>query len=112
MVLKKVHERSPLRVFERSIHGGLGAGNLGVILSRPGMGKTAFMVGIALDSLMRGNKVFHVALEQSVDHVREHYDEIFNDLARTTHLDDAASVRVAVERGAWSTRISATASPW
>lgn len=99
MVVKKVHERSPLRVFERSIHGGLGAGNLGVVLSRPGMGKTAFMVGIALDTLMRGNKVFHVALEQSVDHVREYYDEIFADLARTTQLEDAASVRVGVERG-------------
>jgi hypothetical protein len=99
MVIKKVHERSPLRVFERSIHGGLGAGNLGVVLSRPGMGKTSFMVGIALDILMRGNRVFHVALEQSVDHVREYYDEIFSDLARTSHLDDAASVRVAVERG-------------
>src|SRR5262245_18491271 len=99
MVVKKVHERSPLRVFERSIHGGLGTGNVGVVLSRPGMGKTAFMVGIALDALMRDRKVFHVALEQSVDHVREHYDEIFTDLARTTHLDDAASVRLMVERG-------------
>ena len=40
MFLKKVHDRSPLRVFERSIHGGLGRGNLGVVLSRAGMGKT------------------------------------------------------------------------
>ena len=99
MFLKKVHDRSPLRVFERSIQGGLGRGNLGVVLSRPGMGKTSFMVGIALDALMQGHKVFHVALEQSVDHVREYYDEIFSDLARTTRLEDAASIRLGVERG-------------
>jgi len=63
MYAKKVNERSPLRVFERSIHGGLGQGNLGVVLSRPGMGKSSFLVGIALDDLMRGRRVFHVALE-------------------------------------------------
>ena len=98
MYAKQVNERSPLRVFERSIHGGLGLGNLGVVVSRPGMGKTSFLVGIALDDLMRGKKVLHIALEQSVDHVREYYEEIFADLARTTHLQDAASVRLEVER--------------
>lgn len=98
MYAKQVNERSPLRVFERSIHGGLGRGNLGIVLSRPGMGKSSFLVGIALDDLMRGRKVFHIALEQSVDHVREYYEEIFADLARTTRLDDAASVRLEVER--------------
>lgn len=98
MYAKQVNERSPLRVFERSIHGGLGPGNVGIVLSRPGMGKSSFLVGIALDDLMRGKKVFHVALEQSVDHVREYYEEIFADLVRTTKLEDAASVRLEVER--------------
>ena len=97
MYAKQINERSPLRVFERSIHGGLGPGNLGVVLSRPGVGKTSFLVGIALDDLMR-NEVFHVALDQSVDHVRAYYDEIFSDLARTMHLEEAASVRLQVER--------------
>lgn len=99
MYAKQIHERSPLRVFERSIHGGLGRGNIGVVASRAGTGKTSFLVGIALDDLLRGRKVCHVALEQSVEHVREYYDEIFNDLAHATHLEDAAKVRVDVERG-------------
>src|SRR2546428_7985154 len=98
MYAKQVNDRSPLRIFERSIHGGLGAGNLGVVASRAGVGKTSFLVGIALDDLMRGRKVFHVALEQSVDHVREYYDEIFSDLAQTTHLEDTLRVRIDVER--------------
>jgi hypothetical protein len=38
---KDVNERSPLRVFERSTHGGLGRGNLGVVISRAGQ-QTAF----------------------------------------------------------------------
>lgn len=98
MYAKQVNERSPLRIFERSIHGGLGEGNLGIVASRAGTGKTSFLVGIALDDLMRGRKVFHVALEQSVNHVREYYDEIFVDLARTTHMEDALKVRIDIER--------------
>ena len=60
MLLKELTERSPMRVFENSIHGGLGAGNLGVVVARHGMGKTAFLVDIALDDLLRGRKVLHV----------------------------------------------------
>jgi hypothetical protein len=98
MRAKQLNERSPLRIFERSIHGGLGPGNIGVVLSKPGMGKTSFLVGIAIDDLLRHRKVFHIALEQSVDHVREYYEEIFTDLSHASHLEDAASVRLQVER--------------
>ena len=37
MFTKEINERSPLRVFEISIHGGLGKGNLGVVMSRAGV---------------------------------------------------------------------------
>ena len=47
MYQKELNERNPLRVFEHSIHGGLGLGNLGVIVARHGTGKTALLVGIA-----------------------------------------------------------------
>ena len=59
---KELNERSPLRVLEKSIHGGLGRGNVGVIVARKGVGKTAFLVGVALDDLMRDRKVLHVSL--------------------------------------------------
>ena len=80
MLLKELTERSPMRIFENSIHGGLGAGNLGVVVARHGMGKTAFLVDIALDDLMRGRKVLHVTIGRTIEHVREYYEEIFRDL--------------------------------
>jgi len=40
MLLKELTERSPMRVFENSIHGGLGTGNIGVVVARHGVGKT------------------------------------------------------------------------
>jgi len=98
MYRKELNERSPLRVFEKSIHGGLGPGNIGVAVGRAGVGKTAMLVGIALDDLMRGRKVLHVSLDQSVDKVRGYYDEIFMDLARTSGLDNVAREHLHMER--------------
>ena len=98
MYTKEINERSPLRVFEKSIHGGLGKGNLGVVMSRAGVGKTAFLIGVALDDLMRDRKVLHISFGDSVDHVREFYDEIFEDLRQTSHMDDATETHLSVER--------------
>jgi hypothetical protein len=95
---KELNERSPLRVFERSIRGGLGPGNIGVVVARHGIGKSAFLVGVALDNLMRGKNVLHVALGQALGRVREYYDEIFFDLARTSRLDDVDTVKREIEK--------------
>lgn len=95
---KELNERNPLRLFEHSIHGGLGPGNVGVVIARHGIGKTAFLVGIALDEAMRGRKALHVSLDSTVDHVREFYDEIFMDLAHSAHLEDLPSERLEMER--------------
>src|SRR5213596_3861306 len=98
MYRKELNERNPLRLFEHSIHGGLGPGNVGVVVARHGIGKTAFLVGIALDDAMRGRKVLHVSLDKTVDHMREFYDEIFMDLAHSAHLEDLAAERLDMER--------------
>src|SRR4051794_28988254 len=95
---KELNERNPLRLFEHSIHGGLGPGNIGVVVARHGIGKTAFLVGIALDDAIRGRNVLHVSLDKSVNHVREFYDEIFQDLAHSAGLEDLASARFGMER--------------
>jgi hypothetical protein len=98
MYQKDVNRRSPLRVFERSIHGGLGPGNLGVVMSRAGVGKTAFLIGVALDDLMRGRKVLHVNTADPADKVRIFYDEVFDDLAKANDLADKSEVHLTVER--------------
>jgi hypothetical protein len=95
---KELNERSPLRLLEQSIHGGLGRGNIGVVVARHGVGKTAFLVGVALDDLMRGRKVLHVALDEAVDKIRDYYDEIFLDLARTSGLENIGEERLEIER--------------
>ena len=98
MYRKEVNERSPLRVFERSIQGGLGKGNVGVVMSRAGAGKTAFLVDIALDELMRERKVLHINIDNPVEKVRGFYDEIFNDLADSQKLERRERAHLIVER--------------
>lgn len=96
MFRKDVNSSSPLRILEKSIHGGLGLGNLGVVLARAGVGKTAFLVQIGLDDLMRGKDTLHVALGQSLERVHSWYDTVFDDIAKTVHLDDYEETRALI----------------
>jgi len=98
MYRKDVNERSPLRILEQSIHGGLGKGNLGVVVAPAGVGKTACLVQIGLDDLMRERDVVHVALGQTVEYVSAFYDTLFEDLAAQTSLQDRDTVRASVAR--------------
>jgi predicted ATP-dependent serine protease len=95
---KELTERSPLRVLDRSIHGGLGSGNLGVACAGAGAGKSAFLVAVALDHLLAERQVLHVALDHPVDRVRDYYDEIFSELATTESLEDAPRTRLEIDR--------------
>jgi len=94
---KFLNARSPLRLLEKGLRGGLGAGNLGVVLAGHGVGKTSFLVGVALDDLLRSQRVLHVALDQTVAHVRAFYDTIFEELAGATQLQDSAATHKEVD---------------
>lgn len=96
----EIYKQSPLRILERSRAGtttegapahGLGRGNLGVVMARAGVGKTAFLVHVALDGLLKERKVLHVSLDTPVDHVRSWYDAVFQDLVRASGMADAGA---------------------
>jgi len=93
-----LNARSPLRLLEKGLHGGLGRGNVGLVIAGHGVGKSAFVVAVALDDLLHRKPVLHVALDQSVQHVRDHYDTVFEELAATAHLDRPAVVRAEIDR--------------
>lgn len=72
---------NPLRLLDKIISGGLGSGNLGVTMARAGVGKTAFLVQMGLDALIREKNVLHVALGQTTEHVHAWYDALFKAFA-------------------------------
>ena len=98
MYQKDVNQTSPIRILEESIHGGLGKGNLGLVMARAGVGKTACLVQIALDDLLRERPVLHVSLDQTMDHVQSWYDALFEDLAIESDLEDTEGARQMVQR--------------
>ncbi|OHE71741.1 MAG: hypothetical protein A2Z99_01305 [Treponema sp. GWB1_62_6] len=93
MVKQELIQRSPVRVFEKSIHGGLKAGDVGVIASRKGVGKTSVLVQIALDKLLQGKKVIHVSFAQHTDYVIAWYEDIFSEIAKKKNLENAVEVK-------------------
>ena len=88
-VKEELIKRSPLRILERSISGGLGRGNIGVLASRKGVGKTACLVHIAADKLLQGQHVIHVSYASRVDHIVTWYEDIFKEIAKAPRMRGA-----------------------
>jgi hypothetical protein len=85
-------------LLEKGLHGGLGPGNLGIVVAGHGVGKASFLVGVALDELLRSGRVLHVSMAHTVAHIRDHYDTVFEELAATAHLENEAQVHVDIDR--------------
>jgi AAA domain-containing protein len=98
MIRKEAILQSPLRILDRSIRGGLGKGHLGVIMAPPGVGKSACLVQLGLDALLRDRPVLHVAVGQSVEHVSARYEALFDALADRVDLKDRRGVRESIAR--------------
>lgn len=98
MYRKFLNARSPLRLLEKGLHGGVGPGNLGVVLAGHGVGKTSFLVGVAVDELLRKGRVLHVSQSHPVSHVRTHYDTVFDELAASRHLKDEGLIHAEIDR--------------
>lgn len=89
MLKDELIKRSPIRVLEQTIHGGLGRGNLGVITARKGVGKTACLAHLAIDKMMSGRNVLHISFADNPHHVEEWYKQVFNELSNHYKLENA-----------------------
>lgn len=98
MVDKSMIERSPVRIFERAIGGGVGKGNLGVVYSRTGGGKTGFLIGLAVDKLLQGEKVLYISTKESVEHINNFFDQIFHAMAGNLDMADVPRNQLRMER--------------
>ena len=92
MVKDELIKRSPLRIFEKTIHGGVGKGHIGILASKKGVGKTACLTHIAVDKLFQDRHVIHVSFASSVDHIISWYEDIFKEIAKKRNLDEAVEI--------------------
>jgi len=90
MVKKELVKRSPIRVLEKSIHGGLGKGKIGVFTARKGVGKTACLVHFAIDKLINDQKVLHISFAEEPHHIESWYKQVFNEVAKAYKLENTS----------------------
>ncbi|MBN2060602.1 MAG: hypothetical protein JW882_09335 [Deltaproteobacteria bacterium] len=89
---------SPLKILEMTSDRGLGKGNLGVLMARAGVGKTACLIHIALDKIFRKEKLVHVSLEDMPEKVTSYYNVIFSDLVKALNISGESEIRMLLER--------------
>ncbi|HCO49692.1 MAG TPA: hypothetical protein DIT55_09850 [Spirochaetaceae bacterium] len=93
MLKEEFISKSSVRMLEKSLEGGLGAGNIGIIASRKGIGKTSVLVQMALDKLIQGEKVIHVSFNAHTSYVISWYENIFDELAKRKNLEDIGNLK-------------------
>jgi len=93
MVKEELIQRSPVRVFMNSIHGGLKPGELGLVASPSGIGKTSVLVQIALDKLLQDKKVIHISFTKHTDYVLAWYENIFDEFIKKKNLENEQDVK-------------------
>jgi hypothetical protein len=93
VIKEELVSRSPVRIFEKSIHGGLKTGEIGVVAAQSGIGKTSVLVQIALDKLLQNKKVIHVSFSQHTDYVLTWYTDIFNEFIKKKNLEKAQEIK-------------------
>jgi hypothetical protein len=81
MLKKDLMIRNPLRLMGQESNDILPAGGFGAVMARAGVGKTALLVQLALDSLLNNKKVLHISLEDPVNKVSLWYEEVFSHIA-------------------------------
>ncbi|MBN1411572.1 MAG: hypothetical protein JW969_12060 [Spirochaetales bacterium] len=98
MLKAELIKRSPLRILEKSTHGGVGKGNIGVIAAKKGIGKTACLVHLATDQLFQGKHIIHVSFASSTQHIIAWYEDIFSEISRRKKLADAMDIHDEIIR--------------
>ncbi len=67
----------------------------GAVLSRAGVGKTRFLVQIALTQLLRDQKIVHVSLDDSIGKINLRYNEGYTNLVDSIgYVDPQKAVRL------------------
>jgi hypothetical protein len=82
MLKNELIMRNPMQHLSGQSADILADGQFGGVLARAGVGKTALMVQIALNSMLHERNVMHVSLNQPVNKTNLWYHEVFGHVAR------------------------------
>ncbi len=78
--------RNPLRKMGSETDDVIPEGGFGAVLAHAGVGKTALLVQLALNAMLRNRNVIHISLNDPVGKVSLWYQELFHHLAKETQV--------------------------
>ncbi len=91
MKREELIEKSPLRVLNPAAGEQPIEHRMGLVIARAGLGKTAVLVQLAMDAILRGNRVLHVSIGEGIEKAKVWYDNVCEHLAGGA--DQAASMQ-------------------
>jgi hypothetical protein len=91
MQKEELIKNNPLRVLN-PLDETLPDHRMGLVMARAGLGKTAILVQIAMDSMLRDQKVLHVSIGEDLGKAKAWYDDIFKYIAEGFQLENTAEV--------------------
>ncbi|WP_059369462.1 ATPase domain-containing protein [Treponema endosymbiont of Eucomonympha sp.] len=98
MAHHELFDRSPIRLFDQISGGGLHAGELGLIASRKGLGKTSVLVQFGIDALLKNEGVVHVSFDQRSENVMTWYADVFSEIAKKKNAASSADMLAELVR--------------
>ncbi|MBQ0051914.1 MAG: hypothetical protein KBT11_07610 [Treponema sp.] len=96
MEKKDLFDKSPVRLFDAATEGGLKAGELGLVTSKKGLGKTSVLVQFGMDTLLQDKQLVHVTFDLHSSNVISWYDSIFTEIAKKKNVGNAAEMKNSV----------------
>ncbi len=102
MTSQKTSQPFTAKMIEACLGSPLQPGEMGALLARAGVGKTACLTHIAMEALSHGQKVLHACIDELPDKVKIWYDELYRNLAQTSA--DQSAIRT-VKEGMVSSRL-------
>ncbi len=91
MLKNDLISKNPLGAFSADAGGSDSDNRMGLVMARAGLGKTAILVQIALDNMLKGKQVLHVSIGQNIEKTKAWYDDILTDVAsgsKTENITD------------------------
>ncbi len=92
MLKKELILRNPLMILGSKEREPIKEGEFGGVLAKAGVGKTAFLVQLALSNLLRERNVLHVSLTQPVRKVCLWYEEVFHNISQEYELNNTSEL--------------------
>jgi hypothetical protein len=88
---------TPWDAITELMNGGLGPGELGVVVAPSGVGKTWVLAALGAAAVKMGKSVVHYSLELSEHYVGERYDTIFTSIPSADLADNRDSVHKKIK---------------